>query len=74
MAGAVYGLIIFTVMNYLVVPLSAWHTVPHFSGRGFLANLLAMLLFGVIVAYFASRQSAQPVIHQSEVGVTPREM
>lgn len=58
-AGLVYGVIIFFVMNYVVVPLSAWHALRHFSVRDFVANLLAMLLFGVIVAYFAHRQSVQ---------------
>jgi hypothetical protein len=54
-SGAAYGVLIFFVMNYLVVPLSAWHVVPHFSAVSFLANLLAMLLFGLIVAYCTAR-------------------
>lgn len=58
-AGVAYGVVIFAVMSYLVVPLSAWHTLPHFTVAKFVGNLLAMLLFGVIVAYFASRQSLQ---------------
>jgi hypothetical protein len=52
-AGLAYGIVIFFVMNYVVVPLSAWHVFPHFSPIKWLANMLAMLLFGVIVAYFA---------------------
>ena len=48
---------LFFVVNYVVVPLSAWHIVPHFTAGKFVGNLLAMLFFGVIVAYFASRQS-----------------
>ena len=58
-AGLAYGVVIFFVMNYVVVPLSAWHTMRHFSVGEFVANLLAMLLFGVIVAYFAQRQSVR---------------
>lgn len=58
-AGLAYGVVIFFVMNYVVVPLSAWRTLPHFTAGRFARNLLAMLLFGVIVAYFASRQSLQ---------------
>jgi hypothetical protein len=54
-SGVAYGVVIFFVMNYLVVPLSAWHTLPHFTPGEFAANLLAMLIFGGIVAYFASR-------------------
>jgi hypothetical protein len=57
MAGVAYGVVIFFVMNYVVVPLSAWHAVPHFTAGKLVGNLLAMLFFGVIVAYFASRQS-----------------
>jgi hypothetical protein len=54
--GLAYGVVIFFVMNYVVLPLSAWRTVPHFSVAGFAGNMVAMLLFGCIVAYFASRQ------------------
>jgi hypothetical protein len=53
--GALYGVVILLVMNYVVVPLSAWHSWPHFSVARFVGDLLAMLLFGGIVAYFASR-------------------
>jgi uncharacterized membrane protein YagU involved in acid resistance len=51
--GLAYGVGIFFVMNYVVVPLSAVHRVPHFSFRMFAENMLAMLLFGLIVAFFA---------------------
>lgn len=53
--GLAYGVVIFFVMNYVVVPLSAWQRVPHFSPAKFAANMAAMLLFGLIVAYFARR-------------------
>jgi uncharacterized membrane protein YagU involved in acid resistance len=53
--GLAYGVVIFLVMNYVVVPLSAWAIWPHFSTAKFVENLLAMLLFGLIVAYFAQR-------------------
>ena len=46
--------IVFVVMNYVVVPLSAWNRVAHFTPMSFVWNLLAMLVFGLIVAY-ASR-------------------
>ncbi|MHA6204114.1 hypothetical protein ACXU4B_06820 [Dyella soli] len=51
--GVAYGVVIFIVMNYVVVPLSALGKVPHFSTYSFIANLAAMLLFGWIVAFFA---------------------
>ncbi|RDI99890.1 hypothetical protein DVT68_03415 [Dyella solisilvae] len=56
--GVAYGVVIFIVMNYVVVPLSALHAVPHFSTFSFIANLAAMLLFGWIVAFFARTKLA----------------
>jgi hypothetical protein len=56
-AGLLYGVVIFFVMNYLVVPLSAWKHQAHFSASKFMLNMAAMLLFGVIVAYFARRRA-----------------
>jgi uncharacterized membrane protein YagU involved in acid resistance len=55
--GLAYGTVIFFFMNYIVVPLSAWRQWPHFTAVKFAENLLAMLLFGLIVAFFA-RHSA----------------
>lgn len=59
MAGVCYGVVIFLVMNYLVVPLSrAPFPAHHFGVRKFIENLLAMLLFGLIVA-FCGRERGQ---------------
>ena len=52
-SGLLYGAIIFFVMNYVVVPLSAWKSAPHFTTLKFAENMAAMLLFGLIVAFFA---------------------
>lgn len=54
-AGLAYGVVVFAVMNYVVMPLSAWHRVPHFLVTSFTMNLAAMLLFGLIVAFAANR-------------------
>jgi uncharacterized membrane protein YagU involved in acid resistance len=54
-AGLAYGVVIFFVMNYVVVPLSALKHTPHFTAARFIENMIAMLLFGVIVAFFARR-------------------
>lgn len=51
LAGLVYGVIVFVVMNYVVLPLSAWHRVGHFTLLSFALNLFAMLVFGWIVAF-----------------------
>ena len=59
--GFCYGVAIFFVMNYVVVPLSAWAKWPHFTVENFVGNMLAMLLFGLIVAFFAQRSSVRRV-------------
>ena len=55
LAGLAYGLVVFVVMNFVVVPLSAAVFKVHFSPLSFAENLLAMLVFGLIVAYVAQR-------------------
>jgi hypothetical protein len=52
-AGVAYGVVVFFVMNYIVVPLSMVAAVPHFTRYTFAANMAAMWLFGLIVAWFA---------------------
>jgi uncharacterized membrane protein YagU involved in acid resistance len=54
-AGVAYGVVVFFVMNYVVVPLSRVGAIPHFTVTTFVLNLLAMLLFGLIVAWYARR-------------------
>jgi hypothetical protein len=56
-SGLAYGVVTYFVMNYIVVPLSALgkRTFPRFDLTQFGENMLAMLLFGLIVAYFARR-------------------
>lgn len=50
-AGLAFGLGVFVVMNLIVVPLSAFGPKPaHISLVWVLLNVLAMLVFGVIVA------------------------
>jgi len=62
LSGLVAGIVIFLVMNYVVVPLSAAPFRPrfnphalltHFTPYKFEANLLAMVLFGLIIAFCA---------------------
>lgn len=62
LTGVLAGVVIFLTMNYLVVPLSAAPFRPHFglhqlltvfTPYKFVANLLAMILFGLIVAFSA---------------------
>jgi uncharacterized membrane protein YagU involved in acid resistance len=55
--GILYGVPVYFVMTYVVVPLSAWHRVAPFSLVPFAENLAAMMVFGLIVSFFASRSS-----------------
>ena len=57
-AGLAYGVVVFFVMNYVVMPLSAWARWPRFTAASFGWNMLAMLVFGVIVAFFARHRLA----------------
>lgn len=57
-SGVVFGIVVFFVMNYMVVPLSAYRRVPHFTVLSFAENMAAMLLFGLIIAYCARRTAA----------------
>jgi hypothetical protein len=57
--GLAYGVIVFFVMNYIVVPLSAVRKVPHFTVLSFGENMVAMLLFGLILAYALHRGALQ---------------
>ena len=62
-SGSLYGVAIFIVMNYAVVPLSAARpkvSFPHFTGRLLAENLAAMLVFGLIVAFFDRRCTVEP--------------
>lgn len=52
-AGLAFGVGVFFVMEYVVVPLSAVGHAPHFTAQSFALNMLAMLLFGTIITYFA---------------------
>ena len=55
LAGLAYGVVVFFVMNYVVVPLSAAFFKVHFSPVSFAENMAAMLVFGLIVACVAQR-------------------
>lgn len=52
--GLGYGVVVFGVMNYVVLPFSAYRHAPHFTALDAGENLLAMLLFGLIIAFFAA--------------------
>ena len=53
LAGLAYGVVVFVVMNYGVMIFSAWHRINHFAPAKFVENLVAMLVFGLIVSFCA---------------------
>ena len=53
LAGVAAGPVIFAVMNYAVVPLSRAWPKAHFDPVTIVPNLAAMVLFGLIIAFFA---------------------
>lgn len=54
--GLLYGAAVYVVMTFVVVPLSAAPFQPNLSPVSIIENLLAMFLFGLIVAFFARKQ------------------
>jgi hypothetical protein len=55
-AGIAYGIVVYFVMTFVVVPLSRAKS-GHVTMSSFVENLLAMILFGLIVAYVAHRMA-----------------
>jgi uncharacterized membrane protein YagU involved in acid resistance len=57
LSGALYGVVVFIVMNFVVVPLSVAAIKPGWalSAMSVAKNLVAMLVFGWLVAYAANR-------------------
>ncbi len=52
-SGLAYGVVIFFVMNFIVVPLSAAPFAAKFNLAKSIQDMLAMLLFGLVIAFFA---------------------
>jgi len=59
-AGIAYGMVVYFVMTFVVVPLSRAKS-GHVTMSSFVENLLAMILFGLIVAYTAQRMAPKAV-------------
>jgi uncharacterized membrane protein YagU involved in acid resistance len=54
MFGALYGVVIFVVMNFVVVPLSRAHPKPHWDLEAVIAMLIVMVLFAEIISLIAT--------------------
>ena len=55
-AGIAYGIVVYFVMTFVVLPLSRAKS-GHVTMTSFAENLTAMILFGLIVSYIARRMS-----------------
>jgi uncharacterized membrane protein YagU involved in acid resistance len=52
--GAAYGVVIFVVMNFVVVPLSRAHPKHRWDVKSFVAMLIVMVLFGEVISFIAT--------------------
>lgn len=62
-ASLVYGVVVFLVMSYVVVPLSNAPFKSNTTVYSFVLNLLAMLLYGLIIGFFARRFGKESLNH-----------
>ena len=53
--GVLYGLVVFVVMNWVVVPLSAVHAQPKFTLTVAALNIAAMIVFALVISASARR-------------------
>lgn len=78
LGGTCAGVIIFLVMNFVVMPMSAAPVtyrdmIEHFNPLKSAANLIAMLVFGWIVAFCACRLAGDAAIpREAPVNEAPR--
>jgi uncharacterized membrane protein YagU involved in acid resistance len=54
MFGALYGVAIFVVMNFMVVPISRAHPKHHWELTSVVAMLIVMVLFAEIISFIAT--------------------
>jgi hypothetical protein len=64
LAGLGAGAIVFFVMNYVVMPFSQVGHLAHFSPEKFAMNMIAMLLFGLIIAFICRGAAAPSAIEE----------
>jgi len=57
-SGIAYGIVVYFVMTFVVVPLSRAKS-GHVTMTSFAENLAAMIVFGLIVSYIAQRMTAR---------------
>ncbi len=53
MFGALYGIVVYVVMNFVVVPLSRSHPKPRWVPRSVIAMLIVMAIYAEIISLIA---------------------
>jgi len=52
--GALYGVVVYVVMNFVVVPLSRAHPKPHWNLQSMTAMLIVMVIYAEIISMIAA--------------------
>jgi uncharacterized membrane protein YagU involved in acid resistance len=61
LSGAIYGIVVYCVMNYIVIPISNFYPQPHFAVRPFINGILGhILLIGIPLGLIARRYVQGP--------------
>ena len=61
LSGAIYGVVVYCVMNYIVIPISNFYPQPHFAVRPFINGILGhILLIGIPLGLIAKRYVEGP--------------
>jgi len=61
LSGAIYGVAVYCVMNYIVIPISNFYPQPHFAVRPFLNGIIGhILLIGIPLGLIAKRYVQGP--------------
>ena len=53
-SGALYGVVVYVVMNFVVVPLSRAHPKPHWTPPSVIAMLIVMVVYAEIISLIAA--------------------
>jgi hypothetical protein len=61
LSGAIYGVIVYLFMNYIIIPISNFYPQPHFAVRPFLNGIIGhILLIGIPLGLLSKRYVEGP--------------
>ncbi|HEY6413653.1 MAG TPA: hypothetical protein VIX42_08195 [Edaphobacter sp.] len=61
LSGAIYGVAVYCVMNYIVIPISNFYPQPHFAVRPFINGIIGhIVLIGIPLGFIARRYVEGP--------------